>query len=270
MEQNKPKHLLVVAIVLNIVLIAFILLGILSSKRLKISIYTLKDTIPSQFSIIQISDFHYPKNNVKTEKMLKEIEDAKPDFVAFTGDIIDGSASLEDMRFVCQNLAKIAALCPTFYVLGNHEIGHTNLAEYMAMLEERGLVLLNNKLKIYDIRQSKIAFIGLTDGKMLSVDNVPALPNKSLCHYSVLLAHRPELFENYCKSQVNLALTGHTHGGQARLFKQGLFAPNQGFFPKYSHGKYQKDNTTMLVNSGLSGVGRFFNPYEINKIIITP
>ena len=271
MEKKHPKTLIIIAIVVLFTLIAFTLVGIFLSKRLVISAYSLKkDNLLSPFTIVQVSDLHYPINNITFEDIEKEIAKVNPDFVALTGDIIDASASLEDMRYICDNFDKIAQKHPTFYIMGNHEIGHESLDEYIDLLEKSNIVFINNDLKIYRINNNKIAVIGLSDGRKLNQDNVPLLPSKESCKYSVLLAHRPELFENYCEMQVDLVLAGHTHGGQARLFNQGFFAPNQGVFPKYSHGLYQKDATSMLVCSGLSGKGRFYNPYEINIINVSP
>jgi predicted MPP superfamily phosphohydrolase len=271
MEHKHKNYLIVLVIIALIAVVTFTFVGIFSSKQLKVSSFSLKSSnLTTPFTIIQVSDLHYPKNSVTFEEIQQEIVNANPSFVALTGDIIDGSASLEDMRYICDNFDKIAQMYPTFYILGNHEIGHESLTEFIELLENSNIIYLNNDLKIYHISDNKIAIIGVSDGKKLNPSNVPALPGKDSCKYSVLLAHRPELFPSYCESLIDLVLTGHSHGGQIRLFNQGFYAPNQGLFPKYSHGKYQKDNTIMLVNSGLSGNGRFYNPYEINKIVITP
>jgi predicted MPP superfamily phosphohydrolase len=271
MKHKHPKYRIIIAIIVIFVLLTFIIAGIFLSKRLKTSTYSLQcDNIVSPFTIVQVSDLHYPKNYISFEEIEKEIVSANPNFVALTGDIIDGSASLEDMSYICTNFDKIAQKYPTFYILGNHEIGHESLDEYIDLLRNSNIIFLNNDLKIYHINGNKIAIIGLSDGKKLNDDNVPLLPSKNACKYSVLLAHRPELFDNYCESLINLVLSGHTHGGQFRLFNQGLFAPNQGIFPKYSHGLYQKGASSMLISSGLSGNGRFYNPYEINVINISP
>ena len=85
--------------------------------------------------------------------------------------------------------------------------------------------------------------------------------------FTVLLSHRPELFEEYAESGVNLVIAGHAHGGQFRLpFVGGLFAPNQGFFPRYDSGLYEKNNTKMVVSRGLGNSAvpiRFNNRPEI-------
>ena len=94
-------------------------------------------------------------------------------------------------------------------------------------------------------------------------------------HFTVLLSHRPELFENYVSRGFDLVLCGHAHGGQWRIpgVLNGLYAPNQGLFPPYAGGKYEKANSTMIVSRGLARettfVPRIFNPPELVVITIT-
>lgn len=67
--------------------------------------------------------------------------------------------------------------------------------------------------------------------------------------YTILLSHRPELFDVYVENNIDLVLSGHTHGGQFRLpVFGGIVAPNQGFFPKYLDGVYEKKQTKMVVS----------------------
>ena len=81
--------------------------------------------------------------------------------------------------------------------------------------------------------------------------------------YTILLSHRPELFDTYVDSGVDLVFSGHAHGGQFRLpFVGGLVAPNQGFFPQYDAGQFDEENTTMIVSRG---VGNSIIPIRFNN-----
>ena len=81
--------------------------------------------------------------------------------------------------------------------------------------------------------------------------------------FTVLLSHRPELFDVYVSGNVALVLSGHAHGGQFRLpYLGGLVAPNQGLFPEYDAGMYVRGNTTMIVSRG---IGNSLFPFRINN-----
>lgn len=81
--------------------------------------------------------------------------------------------------------------------------------------------------------------------------------------YTILLSHRPELFESYARCSIDLVLSGHAHGGQFRLpFIGGLIAPNQGLFPKYDAGLYTSGSTNMIVSRGL---GNSIIPIRFNN-----
>ncbi len=81
--------------------------------------------------------------------------------------------------------------------------------------------------------------------------------------YTVLLSHRPELFDAYVNCSVDLVFSGHAHGGQFRLpFIGGIVAPGQGFFPKYDSGAYTKNGTTMIVSRG---IGNSIIPIRFNN-----
>ena len=81
--------------------------------------------------------------------------------------------------------------------------------------------------------------------------------------YTILLSHRPELFETYVGSGIDMVFAGHAHGGQFRLqFIGGMVAPNQGLFPKYDAGLYTDGSTNMVVSRG---IGNSIIPLRFNN-----
>ena len=90
--------------------------------------------------------------------------------------------------------------------------------------------------------------------------------------YKILLSHRPEVFDTYVEKKMNLVLCGHAHGGQFRLpLIGGMIAPNQGLFPKYDGGIYEKESTTMVVSRGIGNSiipVRFNNRPEVVMIVL--
>lgn len=92
--------------------------------------------------------------------------------------------------------------------------------------------------------------------------------------FSILLTHRPELVEFYKETGFDLILAGHAHGGQVILpgILNGLYAPHQGWFPKYAGGRYDLGGKTMIVSRGLSKYvkPRIFNRPELVIVNIVP
>lgn len=91
------------------------------------------------------------------------------------------------------------------------------------------------------------------------------------------MAHRPNYIENYANYPFDVVLSGHAHGGQWRIpgLLNGLYAPGQGFFPKYAGGQYQLANTTFYVSRGLDTqyhpwLFRFYNRPELVIVDLVP
>ena len=81
--------------------------------------------------------------------------------------------------------------------------------------------------------------------------------------FQLLLSHRPELFDIYVSTDIDLVLCGHAHGGQFRIpFIGGIVAPNQGLFPKYDAGIFSENETTMVVSRG---IGNSIIPIRLNN-----
>lgn len=224
-----------------------------------------KNDYIDDYTIVHISDLH----NMDTHGMLaKKIKSCNPDIIVFTGDISDGKHY--DLDIVINEMKQIVEIAPTYYVNGNHErwLDYENI---YGELEEIGVILLlNDNIYINDdinlIGVNDPAFGEPTEVMMQQINNM-SCDDK----LNIILSHRPELFDNYIETKGDLFLTGHAHGGQwiIPFTKQGLYAPNQGRFPKYTQGIFNNNSITMIVNRGLGNSGfplRLFNTPEIIKI----
>lgn len=92
--------------------------------------------------------------------------------------------------------------------------------------------------------------------------------------FVLLLSHRPEHIWSYSECKASLVLTGHAHGGQMRIpfTHQGVYAPGQGYFPKYTEGVFQRGDTKMVVSRGLANnvwpIPRVNNCYQLVSITL--
>lgn len=235
-----------------LILFLFVYFSIQSSS-LEVTEYIIEsDKIDEDIIIVQVSDLHNDKKyvDILSEKILA----IEPDYIVITGDLITYYNPRIDIAM--QLINNIQEIAPIYFVQGNHEYFSSCYPELKEQLLEKNVVILEDEM----IETDDLNIIGLLDAS----ETVVEVKNEK---FTLLLAHRPELFENYVEMNVDLVLSGHTHGGQICLpFLGGFYAPNQGFFPKYIAGKYQSNNTTMIISRGI-GNGkipfRLFNNPEL-------
>lgn len=118
------------------------------------------------------------------------------------------------------------------------------------------MVCYKNTCVAYNTGVNAILNVDLFDREHNVFGEVPAMVSTKLNDpidvengYTILLSHRPELFESYVGCSVNLVFSGHAHGGQFRLpLIGGLIAPNQGLLPEYDAGVFSDRNTHMVVS----------------------
>lgn len=271
MKQTGKKQWLL-AVACMVILFMWILYG---NSKLVITDYQVSsDRIPESFDgfrIVQISDLHNARFGKENEKLLERLSHAEPDVIVLTGDLVDSRRT--DLDIALSFAARAVQIAPVYYVPGNHEARIPEYEQLKSGLTEAGVTVLENKKVQLDRDGMYITLLGIPDpsfytdyltgdSRAVAAQAIKNLQNKT-DGYTVLLSHRPELFDIYVAEEVDLVFSGHAHGGQFRIpFIGGLVAPNQGFFPKYDAGQFQRENTTMIVSRG---VGNSILPVRINN-----
>ncbi len=223
------------------------------------------------YTIAHISDLHNDSLGKDNKRVIDLIVDAQPDIIAITGDMIDSYHTDADIAIDFIN--KVQKIAPCYYVTGNHEARLPNeYNELKTAMIDCGVTILENTTHTITIDGGSISLVGIDDPSFKSpyVVHGPEIIDEQLKnlnltneYYSILLSHRPEVFDIYVKYKVNLVLSGHAHGGQFRLpFVGGIFAPNQGFFPKYDAGIHTEGDCSMIVNRG---IGNSVFPFRLNN-----
>lgn len=246
------------------------------NTALQCNAYTVSSPrLPAQFDgyrIAHLSDLHNAEMGEGNQNLLALLRQAAPDCIAITGDLIDSRRT--DVAVALQFAAQAVSIAPCYYVTGNHESRVPE--EYAALkagLTALGVTVLENHRAAVTKDGASLTILGVQDPSFQTSDlpgdtaSVMAAQLQDLVGegegFTVLLSHRPEIFSTYVSFDVDLALTGHAHGGQFRLpFVGGVLAPNQGFFPPYDAGAYTEGNTTMLVSRG---IGNSLFPFRINN-----
>ena len=268
---NKKNWLCVIAICL-VVISVWIVLG---STNLEITEYYVTSArIPDSFDcfeIAQISDLHNAEFGDENKDLLVLLSQIKPDVIVLTGDLIDSRQT--DIEIALDFAGKAVQIAPVYYVSGNHEARVPEYEQLKTGLTDLGVTVLENQRVQITKDGESITLMGIQDpsfrtdylfgdAESVSRQAITSLQNES-DGFTVLLSHRPELFDLYADTGVDLVFSGHAHGGQFRLpFVGGLVAPNQGFFPRYDAGQFVEENTTMIVSRG---VGNSIIPFRINN-----
>ena len=231
--------------------------------------------IPAAFSgfrIAQVSDLHNAEFGKNNAELLKLLSESRPDIIVITGDLID--ANHTDVGIALGFAQESVRIAPTYYVTGNHEAASPQYDTLKAGLEEAGVIVLEDEAVSLERNGETITLLGLGDpdftvkGDMFG--ETSAMVSTKLKNlddgeggYTILLSHRPELFETYVNCSIDLVFAGHAHGGQFRLpFIGGVIAPNQGLFPKYDAGLYTDGGTNMVVSRG---IGNSIIPLRFNN-----
>lgn len=257
-----------------LLVLLFIAMAYGANNRIEITNYTYEtDALSVSFNgyrIVQLTDLHNKIFAEKNAGLMQQIRDLNPDIIVLTGDIIDAS-NHTNIQAALLFMQQIVDIAPTYYVYGNHEhyLPKSDLSSFEEKIQEFGVHFMNNEtIQIESATGQTLSLIGLDD-LSLQANILKTLADEAPDDFQILLAHEPQyLRDYYAESGVDLVFSGHTHGGQWRIpfTHQGLYAPDQGFLPKYTDGIYTEGDTTMYLSRGLGNSGfplRLFNHPEI-------
>lgn len=258
-----------------IFLIALVVWIIWANAALELNTYTITShELPDAFDdyrIAHVSDLHNAEMGDGNEKLLAILREAEPDIIAITGDLIDSRNT--DIGIALAFAEEAVQIAPCYYVNGNHEARVSEYDELKEGLEAAGVVVLENERVEIELSGETITLLGVDDPSFNAdylFGDAAAVVSTKLAEitteedgFTVLLSHRPELFDTYVECGMDLILSGHAHGGQFRLpVVGGLVAPNQGLFPEYDSGLYTENGTNMIVSRG---IGNSILPFRFNN-----
>ncbi len=260
-----------------VAIIIFLTAGL--NNELTITGYCLySNKINSPIRIVLLADLHSCYYGDSESELIDAINKQNPDVIMMAGDIADDVLPEDNVKTLLEGIGN---KYPCYYVAGNHEFWSGRVEEQKAMFTSYGVNVLQGTCETISLNGQSISVCGVDDpdGGLVNFNSQLSTVGKSICkdQYSILLAHRPELLADYSQHSFDLVLSGHAHGGQWRIpfiFSNGLFAPNQGLFPKYTKGIHEYVDTTMIISRGLSRestrIPRFYNPPEVVTIDLLP
>ncbi len=220
--------------------------------------------------VVAISDLHVGEPYVglkRVRQVVRRINAMSPDLVVLLGDYAAGHRFITEpvqIADVAPILAQIKAKHGVYAVLGNHDWwddlaaqrrgGGPNL--YADILTREGIKVLSNEA--LQLPGTRIWLAGLEDqlavrgptGRWEGLDDLPGtlaqIPKDAP---AILLAHEPDIFPEV-PERIALTLSGHTHGGQVRLFGWSPLVPSR-FGNRYAYGHVQEDGKSLVISGGI-------------------
>lgn len=222
--------------------------------------------------IVQISDLHLGsfENDDFLRRTADKINDYKPDFIFFTGDMVNNF--YQEMTGFEEELTAMKAKHGKFAILGNHDYGdysnwdtekqkQTNHQKLEKKITAAGFNLLLNQSAKLEINETPIEIIGVENWGHPPfpqyADLEKAMQNTESQSFKILMTHDPAHWEDRVieRTSVPLSLAGHTHAAQSGVQFAGIEFSPMYFLQKYWGGLYRHSDQFLYVNRGLGCVG---------------
>ena len=278
-------------VILAFVLVITIITAVFSNVCIKLSEYTIAlSGLSESVKVVVISDLHGREYGKDNKRLLAKISDQQPDAIFVVGDMLDDGDEESGFSKTQNLLFALLDIAPVYLSYGNQEKEYSGdiLDSFRNAISEKGIIVLDDSFVDCELNGQEIriggtmghAFpFGRTKEEFENSDEYIFLKDLEKTDLpTIVLAHMPDTFifngaHNYW-SNIDLVVSGHTHGGVVRLpVAGGLYAPMQGLLPEYDYGFFMLgEKMQMVITSGLSGyklVPRFLNLPEICVLTLT-
>lgn len=267
-------------------------LGIIiyDTNRFVVRKYTLSSRKVSRpYHFVMLSDLHGKSFGKENERLLREIDRINPEGVYIAGDMITAKPG-KDFGETAAFIRKLSEKYPVYYGSGNHEYRmeiypkkYKDMSERfeaavrqkgIERLKDRKVLVKNRNIAVYGIEIDREYYKKMHVPKMTGAYLEKKLGKPDKAYFNILIAHNPSYFPAYAKFGADLVLSGHVHGGVARLpFLGGVISPSFRLFPKYDGGRYKEGDSIMILGRGLGTHTipvRFLNPGELVEVVVNP
>ncbi|MGN0106805.1 MAG: metallophosphoesterase [Hominilimicola sp.] len=278
-KKKKGRKLIAILVIIAVFLGLCSGLVIYQNNQLEKSFYQVKSNkVADNIRIVCIADMHLKEFGVDNERLVTEITNLSPDIIAVVGDM-NMESKADDHECVISLVKKLNQTAPVYYSLGNHEIDAMLFknSKIYDDVKKAGIKILNNETETVDIGGTKVDIIGLTQNPKEFDKYGKKFFDKAMeddDNFKLVLNHYPENFLGVLDDyNIDLALAGHAHGGQVRVpIIGGLYAADQGVFPKLCDGYHEIGNSKLIITRGLGKSGimpRINNKPEIAVVDIS-
>ena len=263
------------AVAVPLLAAAITLIGFWNARRtagvvtVEVALAGLPDALHG-FRIVQISDIHVGPTIRRRylESIVEAVNRLKPDLVAITGDLVDGTVA--ELREHVAPLSRLLSRHGSFFVTGNHEY-YSGVLPWLVELNRLGIKVLHNEHVVIEHGGAQLVLAGVPDYNAGHFDESHrSSPRQAIAGApetagaKVLLAHQPRSAPAAAEAGFDLQLSGHTHGGQ---FLPWTFFVR--FQQPFTAGLYRLGRMWIYVSRGTGYWGppkRFGAPSEITEL----
>lgn len=253
-KTRKPKFYAVpVLMVLEILICIFCLY---QNYHLVTSEYKADIGLGKELTVVQVSDLHNQFFGFGESRLLEKIEEASPDMIVVTGDVVDKIHT--DYGIALDFFEGAVKIAPVYYVTGNHEawLNSSGKENMFAKMHELGVNFLDDSY----IDMGEYILAGIADE---SLNFFKAYGPFDDTKPVIMLAHEPQYSPMYKGLGADLVFTGHYHGGQIIIpGLGGVMSPEFEFFPELYEGIHDIDAMKIIISRGL---GNSLAPVRINN-----
>ena len=259
--QRKPrkavKALLIIVLVLAVLFAAYVGYNLILNQHFTVSFYQiLSEKVSENIRIVELADLHNAEFGKNNDELVAKIKALHPDLIVYAGDMMNYGD--DDYSVLFDLSDRLAEIAPIYACYGNNEIDQQLFRdkEFRKKLEEHSVDLLSNEACEVTVGGTVLQLVAESDDLKqydISTNNgkkfMESLEPTTNCR--ICLTHYPELFhEKLLDKGIDVALTGHAHGGLIRIpYFGGLYSTGEGFLPEYTAGVVSLDDGTQLVIS---------------------
>jgi len=204
--------------------------------------------------IVFVADVHAGPyfSRARVARLVEVVNEQQPDVVLLGGDYVGGR--MNGARSFYPEIAGLSPRCGTFAVLGNHDVWE-GADEAREGMRAAGIEVLENSNAAVPVGDATLWIAGLDDlytgdpDVRKAAEDMPVDPDAA-----ILLSHNPDAFIDALPDTGrtwDLALAGHTHGGQVALAGQAAFVPSE---DRYRTGWLEEYGVPILVSNGIGTV----------------
>lgn len=291
MTPNKNKSKKIATSIISTIVFVVLMVTVVGNCLLSVTEYTINlSGFSGSARVVVISDLHGKEFGRDNSRLLAKISEQTPDTIFVVGDMLSDGDANNGFSETTKLLVELSDIAPVYFSYGNQEKEYSNdiIDGFINTITENGIIVLDDSFVDCEIGGQKIRIGGTMGHAFPFGRTIEEFENSKEYIFlkdmektelpTIVLAHMPDTFifngaHNYW-SNIDLVVSGHTHGGVVRLpFAGGLYSPMQGIFPEYDYGFFiLGEKMQMVITSGLSGykfIPRLLNLPEICVLNLT-